>query len=385
MDLKHKLGQYFTTNHTLKEKIFTFIQNNPKLILEPSIGRGDLISHILNKKLNIKFDMFEIDKTITFLDNINESKIIFSDFISYNITKSYTTIIGNPPFVRTKTGNMYIDFTEKCYNLLTENGELIFIVPSDFLKLTSASTLLNTMMDNGSFTHIYHPNDEKLFEGANIDIIIFRYCKNKSLPKTVIYNDKLMHISNNDGLITFSDTINNSLVVFSDYFDIYVGIVSGLDKVYKNDKLSTISVLNGQNKVEKFIFIEKFPSSNPDIDSHMLKYKTELISRKIKKFNESNWFEWGAPRNIKTINSNLGKECIFVNNLTRNSTVAWSDKVQLFGGGLLIMIPKQKCNINNIVKYINSDDFKKNFIFSGRFKIGHRQLSNSSIPNNIIN
>ena len=75
MDLKHKLGQYFTTNVTLKEKVFTFIQNKPKLILEPSIGRGDLISHIINKKLNIKFDMFEIDKTITFLDNINESKI----------------------------------------------------------------------------------------------------------------------------------------------------------------------------------------------------------------------------------------------------------------------------------------------------------------------
>jgi adenine-specific DNA-methyltransferase len=385
MDLKNKLGQYFTTNVTLKEKVFTFIQNKPKLILEPSIGRGDLISFILNKKLNIKFDMFEIDKTITFLDNINESKIIFTDFLSYNITKSYTTIIGNPPFVRTKSGNMYIDFTEKCYNLLTDNGELIFIVPSDFFKLTSASALLNNMMNNGSFTHIYHPNNEKLFEDANIDIIIFRYCKNKSLPKTVIHNDKLMHISNNNGLITFSDTVNNSLVVFSDFFDIYVGIVSGLDKVYKHDILGTISVLNGQNKIEKFIFIDNFPSSNPDIDSHMLKHKSELISRKIKKFNESNWFEWGAPRNIKTINSNLGKECIFVNNLTRNSTVAWSDKVQLFGGGLLIMIPKQKCNINNIVKYINSDEFKKNFIFSGRFKIGHRQLSNSSIPNNIIN
>lgn len=38
---------------------------------------------------------------------------------------------------------------------------MIFIVPSDFLKLTSASKILNIMINNGTFTHIYHPNNEK--------------------------------------------------------------------------------------------------------------------------------------------------------------------------------------------------------------------------------
>jgi hypothetical protein len=46
--------------------------------------------------------------------------------------------------------------------------------------------------------------------------------------------------------------------------------------------------------------------------------------------------------------------------------------------------PKKICNLNNIVSYLNSDLFKNNFMFSGRFKIGHRQISNSYIPNEYL-
>ena len=46
--------------------------------------------------------------------------------------------------------------------------------------------------------------------------------------------------------------------------------------------------------------------------------------------------------------------------------------------------PKKKCNLNTVLLYLNSDLFKENFIFSGRFKIGHRQISNSFIPGKIL-
>tara|TARA_Y100000310_G_scaffold249090_1_gene255103 strand:- start:2204 stop:2446 length:243 start_codon:yes stop_codon:yes gene_type:complete len=77
---------------------------------------------------------------------------------------------------------------------------------------------------------------------------------------------------------------------------------------------------------------------------------------------------------------NLGKECIYVYNLTRYKKIAFKGNVKYFGGGLIILIPKQKINLDNIVSYLNSDDFKDDFMFSGRFKIGHRQISNSFIP-----
>lgn len=379
MDTK-TLGQFFTTNNELKNKVFEFILNNPTNILEPSIGRGDLVSHVIDNIQNICFDMYEIDETIHLLDTIDRNNVIYGDFLKQDITKKYKTIIGNPPYVRTKKGNLYIDFIEKCYNLLEDNGELIFIVPSDFLKLTSSSKLLNEMMENGSFTHIFHPNNEKMFENASIDIIVFRYYKNHLIDKTVIFNDKLLYITNTNGLVTFNENKINNSILFKDYFDIYVGIVSGKEEVYKNEKLGNIEVLNGENKLEKYIYIENYPCENEEINEHLLKYKNDLINRGIRKFNESNWFEWGAPRNISSINSNIGKDCIYLYNLTRKANVAFLGKVGYFGGSLIMLIPKVICDMENIVNYLNSETFKSNFLFSGRFKIGHRSISNSIIP-----
>ena len=237
MTTKHNLGQYFTTNKELKEKVFDFILNRPSFILEPSIGQGDLVTFITEKIPTIKFDMYEIDTKITLLGKIEKDKIIYGDFMKQKITKSYQTIVGNPPYIRTKKGNLYIDFTEKCYSLLDDNGELIFIVPSDFFKLTSASNLLNEMMENGTFTHIFHPNNEKMFENASIDVIVFRYCKNKLIEKKVVYNDKLLYITNSNGLITFGEKQNKNSVMFKDFFDIYVGLVVGKKKFIKTKNL----------------------------------------------------------------------------------------------------------------------------------------------------
>jgi len=384
MTKKHNLGQYFTTHIELKEKVFEFILNNPSNILEPSIGQGDLITFIIDKLPSITFDMYEIDKEIKLLDKINRDDIIFGDFLKQTIIKKYNTIIGNPPYIRIKKGNLYIDFTEKCYNLLDKNGELIFIVPSDFLKLTSASKLLNDMMINGTFTHIYHPHNEKMFENASIDIIIFRYCKNSLIEKKVLYNNKLLYITNSNGLITFGEEENNNSVMFQDYFDIYVGLVSGKEEVYKNEEIGNIEVLNGENKIDKYIYIEKYPCENEKINTYLLNHKKELIERGIRKFNENNWYEWGAPRNIKTINTNLGKDCIYIYNLTRKQNVSFLGKVNYFGSQLIMLKPKKECDLNNIVSYINSNIFKDNFIFSGRFKIGHRQIYNSYIPSEYL-
>ena len=72
---------------------------------------------------------------------------------------------------------------------------------------------------------------------------------------------------------------------------------------------------------------------------------------------------------------------IYISNLTRRSIVAFVGEVTYFGGSLIMLLPKENLNIglnfDTIVDYINSDQFKSNFMFSGRFKIGHRQIRNS--------
>jgi adenine-specific DNA-methyltransferase len=101
---KQNLGQYFTSNTMLKEKVLEFIKNSPDNILEPCIGRGDLISFIKQQDSTISFDMYEIDNTIPLLDDIAKQDVVYGDFLKQTITKKYITIVGNPPYVRTKKG-----------------------------------------------------------------------------------------------------------------------------------------------------------------------------------------------------------------------------------------------------------------------------------------
>jgi len=378
MAIVKELGQYFTTDKTLQAKVNEFILNEPEIILEPSVGRGDLVKSVLNIFPKMKFDCYEIDETIDFI--IDTECIVISDFLKTKIKKKYKTIIGNPPYVKTKKTNLYIDFINKCIDLLKNKGELIFVIPSDFFKLTSAIPTIKKMMDNGSITDIFHPHNENLFKNASIDVIVFRYCKDKSLEKQVMYNDELLYIIESRGLLTFSKTNDNEKTIVNELFNIYVGMVTGRESIYKNAKLGNISLLNGKNKIDKYIFIKKFPSENQKINEYLLKHKKELIERKIKKFKESNWFEWGAPRNIKVMDNSKDKDCIYIKNLTRDEVVAFKGKVMYFGGSLLLLLPKKEdLDLDKIVNILNSKKFKENYTYSGRFKIGHRQLSSVRI------
>jgi adenine-specific DNA-methyltransferase len=381
--MENQLGQYFTTNVLLQEEVYKLILNNPARILEPSVGRGDLVQYVKSRNSSVIFDIYEIDKTIEFIEGIKDS-VIFGDFLTQNMAdKRYKTIIGNPPYVKTSKGNLYLDFINKCYKLLDNNGELIFIVPSDFLKLTGASTLIINMLSKGSFTHIFHPNNEKLFIGASIDVIIFRY-EVGLFTDRVLYNDNLKYLTNSSGMITFSSDKLTNKIMFKDLFDIYVGMVSGKEDVYKN-VIGNLEVLNSIDKIDTYIYLEKFPSGSDEIDNHLLSHKEELINRGIRKFTEKNWFEWGAPRNIATIRKRYNEPCIYISTLSRKDKVAFVGNVRYFGASLLMIIPKVSFNstssmsLESIVSYLNSEEFKTNFIFSGRFKLGHRQLANSYI------
>ena len=80
----------------------------------------------------------------------------------------------------------------------------------------------------------------------------------------------------------------------------------------------------------------------------------------------------------------MNKDCIYIYNLTRRDEIAFIGKVSYFGGSLLMLKPKGECDLKKIVSYLNSVKFRKNFIFANRFKIGHRQLCNSYIPDDYV-
>jgi len=402
MNIKN-FAQYFTTNDILKKKIVEFIRNKPNVILEPSVGRGDLLHAVqtyykTDNISNIHFDCYEIDKTISFLKFIDSKKrkklktsIHYTDFLNENITKKYKTIIGNPPFLRTKNGNMCMFFFKKCIELLEPGGEIIFVLPSDFFKLTSTEVINKIILNHGKITDIFHPNREDLFKNVNIDVLVMRFCLDKSLPNTVSYNEIQKQVHNNDGMVVFTEIklVEPVMKIFlGQIFNIYVGLVSGRESIFKQ-YFGNMKILNDENRIVKYVYADKYPSGIKKIDTWLFKNKKQLLERRIRKFNEKNWFEWGAPRNISIMKKHFGEPCIYIRMQTRKKKVAFVGTIQYFGAQLIMLQPKPErkdflqnngINLETLINFFNSPDFKENYTYSGRFRIGQRMIVQTMLP-----
>lgn len=372
---KKGLGQYFTKNEELQEWIFENVHHVGASMLEPSFGEGHLLTKFLESNPEYPITCCELDATLVPVVTFNEHQSVkHGDFLAQELG-SFKTIIGNPPYVKMRGKNLYIRFIEKCFELLEEDGEMLMIVPSDFVKVTAAAKVITAMTEVGSFTHFWFPHDESLFEDAAVDVVLFRYQKGV-LGNTTNVNGKAGTYSITSGILSFSATSGS---ILSELFDVYVGIVSGKDEVYRVP-LGNINVLVDKDQTDTFLYATTFPTTDARTNQHLLSHKVELMSRKIRKFDETNWFMWGAPRNIKVMEEKKKKPCIYVRNLTRKGEVAWKGEVGYFGGTLLCMIPKEKINLDDVVKYLNSDDFQNQYKYSNRFKIGHKQLSCVRLP-----
>ena len=174
---------------------------------------------------------------------------------------------------------------------------------------------------------------------------------------------------------------DNCCGTIGELFDVCVGFVSGRDEVFRCD-YGNVTLLMNEDREEKFILCETFPTMDERMNERLLSNKDELLKRKIRNFSEKNWYEWGALRNINKIRDKENEICIYVKTLTRHEKVAFAGKVRYFGGGLLCLIPKREIDdflMNDIVKFLNGENFRKNYTYSGRFKIGQRQLVNVSV------
>ena len=374
---KKSLGQYFTTSPRLQDFIYSHVQYKGQPLLEPSVGAGHLLQPFLTTNAAYPITAYEVDPDITRLPLQPMQSPIIADFLTAEIDERFATIIGNPPFVKRKgRPNLYIDFVAKCVDLLTPTGELLFIVPSDFLKLTSAAALLEKMVAEGAFTDFLFPNNEGLFAGAAIDVVGFRYQRGLVQSATQAKVDGTpMHVCCNKGIITFATApTSEATTIIADRFHVYVGIVSGRDSIYKRD-IGETDILVDKDTVERFILPRSWPPANPEIAAHMTANKAVLMERKIRKFNDANWWQWGALRNIAAIEAAAGQSCIYVRNMTRADEVAFVGTVQMFGGSLLCLIPKEPITEEALAAAAATINQKREeYLYSGRFKIGQKQV-----------
>lgn len=384
MSQKEK-GQYFTVSEQLQQFVFDRVKYKMCPLLEPSFGAGHLLKKFLEYNAAYPMTCFELDATVEPIVTLGApaQQVMYADFTLAAQGQQFQTIVGNPPYVKMAKGhNLYVTFIQRCFELLTPNGEMVFIVPSDFLKLTSAAPMIDAMTAAGSFTDFWFPHDETLFVGANIDVVVFRYEKGLHQP-TCVVNAQIMYCCVRKGIITFSADEDSlaGLVPLSDHFQVCVGLVSGRDSIY-NVSFGNMKMLQDKDSVTAWIFTTEFPTPDPQINTHLLAHKEALLGRKIKVFTEKNWFEWGAPRNLKTIQRHWGTPCVYVRNMTRHKEVAFVDTVQYFGGALLCLIPQIAMTLpqlHRVAQFINTDKFRANYTYSQRFKIGQKQLENAMI------
>lgn len=369
LDIKN-LGQVFTPQFIVAE-MMGLIRNKGN-VLEPSCGQGAFSKNIPNCVA------IELDSAIC------PDYAINMDFFDYSVDNKFDTIIGNPPYVRfqdilgsTKSKlnksifdertNLYLFFIYKCVLHLKEHGELIFIVPRDFLKATSAIKLNNFLYSNGTITNIIDLGDGNIFENACPNCVIFRYEKD-NFSRICNISKKFSVIN---GQIIF--TSNSYNVRFNDLFFVKVGAVSGADSLFMHESGNVDFVCSKTQKtgeLRKMFY---------NIDAPYLhQYKDKLINRKIKHFDNSNWYTWGRDY------YKSDKNRIYVNQKTRNTNPFFFNKCKAYDGSVLAVFPKFECDdvlIQNVVNDLNKVDWQElGFVCDGRYLFSQKSLENTVLP-----
>lgn len=364
------LGQVFTPSHIIAEMLQ--LRKNYGSVLEPSAGNGAFFKQIPNCVA------IEIDERHL------QNGMLNLDFFDYSIEHKFDTIIGNPPYVRyqdilpktkeklslnlfDERSNLYLFFIEKCIQHLNKGGELIFITPRDFLKATSSMKLNKFIYDNGSITDIIDLGDAKIFNGFSPNCIIWRFEKDNFHRRTNI--SKKFTFSN--GQLLFTD--NDYQIAFKDIFFVKVGAVSGADYIFENEELGNMDFVYSATlktgKTKKMIF---------NIPHQVLyQYKQVLLARGIRKFDETNWWQWGRIHYISK------QPRIYVNTKTRNKRPFFVHQCPNYDGSILGIFPlNPKADVEKLCMKLNHVNWEElGFVCDGRYLFSQRSLENAFLPN----
>jgi adenine-specific DNA-methyltransferase len=364
-----QLGQVFTPQFIVAEMLQ--LRKNFGKVLEPSSGDGAFVKNIPNC-IGI-----ELDTKLCGNHSIN------MDFFDYPITNKFDTIIGNPPYVRyqdiipetkqklkstlfDERSNLYLFFIEKCINHLNNKGELIFITPRDFLKATSSIKLNEFIYKNGTITDLIDLGDKRIFNGFSPNCIIWRFEKGNFSRKTNVTKEFIFC----NGQLLFTDTYYP--VQFKDVFFVKVGAVSGNDKIFANEKYANAEFVcsstykTGQTK--KMIFDIK--------NEYLEKHKEVLLKRRIRQFDETNWWQWGRLHYITE------RKRIYVNSKTRNKHPFFIHECKNYDGSVLAVFPNNpKADEKVLCEKLNAVNwFELGFVCDGRFLFSQKSLENSLLP-----
>ncbi len=371
-----QLGQVFTPPKVV-EFMLGLCQNRGRA-LEPSAGDGAFLAELQKRHpdcVGIEIDPRHAPPGTRVMD-----------FFDYPLGEQFDTIVGNPPYVRyqdiavdtqkklksrlfDQRSNLFLFFIEKCVRHLKPGGELVFIVPREFIKLTSARKLNHWLFEEGSITHFYETGDTRVFGEHTPNCAIFRFEKSRT-DRHMADGRRFTEV---DGQLMFLR--ENYGVRFADLFSVKVGAVSGADAIYTHpagnmEFVCSKTVDTGETR--RMLYGIKHP--------HLDKHKAELLARRIKPFDESNWWQWGRHFPISL------HPRIYVNGRTRRAEPFFLHDCNAFDGAILALFLKnQKIARRDLIEctlMLNKEvDWQElGFVCDGRFLFTQRSLQTCLLP-----
>jgi adenine-specific DNA-methyltransferase len=371
-----QLGQVFTPPNVV-DFMLDLCQNKGRT-LEPSAGDGAFFSTLRERGADVVG--IEIDRRVC------PEGAKLGDFFDYPLSEQFDTIIGNPPYVRLQDvtvetkkrlkseffdgrSNLFLFFIEKCIRHLKPGGELVFIVPREFIKLTAAKKLNAWLAEQGSITHFYETGDVRVFGDHTPNCAIFRFEKGRQ-DRRMADGRTFTEV---DGQLMFLRDNHN--LRLADVFEVKVGAVSGADQIYTHAKGNMEFVYSktvDTGETRRMLYGIKHP--------HLDKHKAELLARRVRPFDESNWWQWGRAFPINE------HPRIYVNGRTRKPAPFFLHDCKSFDGSVLALFPKNRHiarrDLIECTMMLNHEvDWQQlGFVCDGRFIFTQRSLQTCLLP-----
>ena len=365
----HSLGQVFTPQAVVMQMLA--LRQRRGRSLDPSAGDGAFSRRVTG------CEAIEIDPTVA-----PEGARVM-DFFSLPLTEKFDTIIGNPPYVRFQDipgrtlglldqalfdgrSNLYLYFIEKAVRHLRNGGELIFIVPREFTKLTAARKLNAFLYEEGDITDFIETGDTRIFGTHHPNCTIFRFERGRYTRRL---NDG-RHFSLVDGQLMFLH--GQYRLPLAELFDVKVGAVSGADDIYTHPQgnaefVCSKTVDDGQTR--RMIF----GTTHPHLDAH----KDRLLARRVRHFDESNWWHWGRMHHVSD------SPRLYVNAKTRRPRPFFLHDCPNYDGSILALFPRiQGMDLALAADLLNDQvDWQElGFVCDGRFLLTQRSLQHCLLP-----
>ena len=362
-------GQVFTPAPTVEHMLN--LRKHHGRILDPACGDGAFFSRIPGCV------GIEIDPRFAPAD------ALVMDFFAYPESEKFDTIIGNPPYVRYQDigdttralldvdrfdgrSNLYLFFIEKCLRHLNPGGELIFVTPRDFLKATSSAGLNKLLHEQGTITDLIELGDASVFAGVTPNCVIWRFEKDNTSHLTT--DGRRARLAG--GQLLF--TRNEYSVPLREVFFVKVGAVSGADDVFANEALGNVDFVCSTTRKTGLARRMIYNQWLPELDAH----KQRLITRGIRRFDESNWWHWGRHHHLSE------RPRVYVNGKTRQTAPFFLHASIHYDGSVLALFPHDPAaDVAQLTAALNAVDWEElGFVCDGRYLFSQRSLEDTLLP-----